>query len=49
MSETAPRLALAYAGEYVTVQMSYAEGWTKVTYNGQEGYVRTDILQAQVQ
>ena len=49
MSETAPRLALAYAGEYVTVQMSYAEGWTKVTDNGQEGYVRTDILQAQVQ
>ena len=49
MSETAPRLALAYAGEYVTVQMSYAEGWTRVTYNGQEGYVRTDILQAQVQ
>lgn len=48
MSETSSRV-LAYAGEYVTVQMSYAEGWTKVTYNNQEGYVRTDVLQAQLQ
>lgn len=49
MSETSSRVALAYAGESVTVQMSYAEGWTKVTYNNQEGYVRTDVLLAQLQ
>ena len=49
MSETSSRVALAYAGESVTVQMVYAEGWTKVTYNNQEGYVRTDVLQAQLQ
>lgn len=45
MSETADKVGVAFAGEKVTVVMSYAEGWTKVTWNGKEGYVKTELLQ----
>ena len=44
MSETADKVGVAYAGEKVTVVMSYAEGWTKVTWNGQTGYIKTSLL-----
>ncbi|MCD8152428.1 MAG: SH3 domain-containing protein [Clostridiales bacterium] len=44
MSESSERIGLAYSGEQVTVVMSYSEGWTKVTWNGKTGYVRTDVL-----
>ena len=44
MSETADKVGLAYAGEKVTVVMSYAEGWTKVNWNNKTGYVKTDLL-----
>ncbi len=47
MSETSDRIGLAYAGESVTVVESYSEGWTKVTWNGKTGYIRTDVLQSQ--
>ena len=29
----------------VTVVMSYAEGWTKVKWNGETGYIKTSLLQ----
>lgn len=45
MSETADKVGTAYAGEKVTVVMSYAEGWTKVTWNSKSGYVKTSLLQ----
>lgn len=45
MSETADKVGTAYAGEKVTVVMSYAEGWTKVTWNGQNGYIKSSLLQ----
>ncbi len=45
MDTSASKVAVAYAGEKVTVVMSYAEGWTKVKYGKKEGYVRTDLLQ----
>ena len=45
MSETADRLGVAYAGETVKVVESYAEGWSKVEWNGQTGYIKTDLLQ----
>lgn len=45
MSETADKVGTAFAGEKVTVVMSYAEGWTKVTWNGKEGYIKTELLQ----
>lgn len=45
MSEDADRLGTAYTGEKVTVVMSYAEGWTKVKWNGETGYIKTSLLQ----
>ena len=44
MSEKAERVGVAYAGETVTVVMSYDEGWTKVNWNGKTGYVKTEVL-----
>lgn len=44
MSETADKVGTAFAGEKVTVIMSYAEGWTKVNWNGTTGYVKTEFL-----
>lgn len=44
MSETADRVGLAYQGDVVTVIMSYAEGWTKVSWNGQTGFAKTEFL-----
>ena len=44
MDSSASKVAVAYAGEKVTVVMSYAEGWTKVKYGKKEGYIRTDLL-----
>lgn len=45
MSETSDRIGTAYSGETVTVVMSYAEGWTKVTWSGKTGYIKTSLLQ----
>jgi uncharacterized protein YgiM (DUF1202 family) len=45
MGETYDKIGTAYAGEKVTVVMSYAEGWTKVTWNGSTGYIKTSLLQ----
>ncbi len=44
MSETASKVAVAYAGDTVEVVMSYSEGWTKVVYKGKTGYIKTDLL-----
>lgn len=45
MSEDSAKVATAFAGEKVTVIMSYAEGWTKVTYGEKTGYIKTELLQ----
>ena len=45
MSEDSGKVGTAYAGEKVTVVMSYAEGWTKVKWNGETGYIKTSLLQ----
>jgi len=45
MSETSDRVGTAYTGEKVTVVMTYAEGWTKVTWNGKTGYIKSSLLQ----
>lgn len=45
MSETADRVGVAYSGETVKVIESYAEGWSKVEWNGKTGYIKTDLLQ----
>lgn len=44
MSADAEKVGTAFAGEKVTVVMSYAEGWTKVNWNGQTGYIKTEFL-----
>ena len=44
MSETASKVAVAYAGESLTVIRDFAEGWSKVNYNGKEGYCKTEFL-----
>ena len=45
MSETADRIGTAYAGDTVTVIMSYADGWTKVNWKGKTGYIKSSLLQ----
>lgn len=45
MSQDSAKIATAFAGEKVTVIMSYAEGWTKVTYQDKTGYIKTELLQ----
>lgn len=44
MSTDSAKVATAFAGEKVTVVMSYAEGWTKVSYGDLVGYIKTDLL-----
>ncbi len=44
MSETASRIAGAIPGNKVTVIEEYPEGWSKVSFNGQEGYIKTEFL-----
>ena len=44
MSESSDRVGVAYSGETVTVVESYAQGWTKVNWNGKVGYIKTDVL-----
>ena len=43
-SETATKIAVAYQGAKVTVVMEYADGWTKVKYDGKEGYIKSSLL-----
>ena len=43
-SENAERLAVCYEGEILEIVMRQADGWTRVKYNGQTGYVRSDVL-----
>lgn len=44
MSETSAKLGVIYQGEKVKKIMDYAEGWSKVEYNGKTGYVKTQYL-----
>lgn len=44
MSETAERIGQAAPGDTVKVIMSYAEGWTKVEWNGQTGFMKTELI-----
>ncbi len=44
MNESAELLGTTAIGDSITVVLSYAEGWTKVEWNGQTGYIRTDLL-----
>lgn len=44
-SESGEKLGLAYIGEKLEVIMKQADGWTRVKYNGQTGYVKSDYVE----
>lgn len=44
MNESAEIVGTTAIGDSIKVILSYAEGWTKVEWNGQTGYIRTDLL-----
>lgn len=44
-STDAERIALAYPGDAITEIESYDNGWSKVEYKGQTGYVKTEFLE----
>lgn len=44
-STDSERLALAYQGDPITQIESYDNGWSKVEYKGQTGYVKTEFLE----
>ena len=43
-SESADRIAVGYSGDEVEILMKQADGWTRVRFNGEIGYIRTDVL-----
>ena len=45
MSQDAEKVGTAMMGEKIKVVMSYAEGWTKVEWNGKTGYILSELLQ----
>lgn len=45
MSQDSKKLGTAYAGDTFTKIMDYAEGWTKIDYNGTEAYIKTEFLE----
>lgn len=44
-SEDSERIATAYMGETFDVIMKQADGWTKINYNGQTAYVKSDYVE----
>lgn len=45
MSADSKKLGTAFAGESYTKIMDYAEGWTKIEFNGGVGYIKTECLE----
>ncbi len=45
-STESSRIALAYKGDTITEVESYDDGWSKVEYKGESGYVKTEFLEA---
>ena len=43
-SESADRIAVGYSGDEVEIIMKQADGSTRVRFNGETGYIRTDVL-----
>ena len=44
MSETSDRVGTTAIGDTIKVILSYEEGWTKVEWNGQTGFIKTELL-----
>ena len=43
-SETSDKIGVCYQGGKLEILMQQADGWTKVRFEGQTGYVKTDVL-----
>ncbi|HJA91991.1 MAG TPA: SH3 domain-containing protein [Candidatus Eisenbergiella merdipullorum] len=44
VSETSDKIAVCYPGDTLEILMKQADGWTRVRFQGQTGYVRSDVL-----
>lgn len=44
-NENGERIATVYRGEVLEVIMKQADGWTKIKYNGQTAYVKSDYVE----
>ncbi|MBO5292682.1 MAG: SH3 domain-containing protein [Lachnospiraceae bacterium] len=44
-SENGERIATVYQGEVLQVIMKQADGWTKIKYNGQTAYVKSEYVE----
>ncbi len=44
-SESGEKLGTAYIGEKLDLIMKQADGWTKIKYNGQTAYVKSDYVE----
>lgn len=42
--EQAERIGTAYQGEYYDLVMEQADGWTKINFNGQTGFVKSEFV-----
>lgn len=43
-NENSDRIGTAYQGEYYELIMEQADGWTKIKFNGQVGYVKSEYV-----
>lgn len=43
-SETADKIGVAYQGENYDLVMKQADGWSKIKYNGEVGFVKSEFL-----
>lgn len=43
-SESADKVGVCYPGESLEILMKQADGWTRVSFQGETGYVRSDVL-----
>lgn len=44
-SQDAEKLGVAYQGEHYELIMEQADGWCKIKFNGQTGYVKTEFVE----
>ncbi|MDE5717525.1 MAG: SH3 domain-containing protein, partial [Lachnospiraceae bacterium] len=44
-SENSEKIATAYMGETFEVIMKQADGWTKIKYNGETAYVKSEFVE----
>jgi uncharacterized protein YgiM (DUF1202 family) len=44
-SENGEKLGTAYVGDKLDLIMKQADGWTKIKYNGQTAYVKSEYVE----